>query len=339
MLHGRTGCGKSSLLRAALKPQLETGETGLWLAGTEGTFIVVRSGLTPLREVAGAVFDAVHKLKQSPDVDHFGDLDAVLGQHTSREDRESFVDACSGSVEMMVQILAALGDAAPGTPLLVIDQAEEVFTLRDKARGAAAQSAPDDGQAALQEEAESARIDYMNLLRAVTERPAGVKILISLRTEYKGLFEDELRRTMSAKASARLRGFHLDELNADGLVAAIESPTKKEMGYNFSYDPGLAGEIAERLLDPEAVPMGGVLPTLQVVCSRLYEQTRRSKSQGGEEWRFSGPTWRGWASSTINGGLFARTARRDVPAHRPTPDRAGQRIGTGSARHRWRGGE
>ena len=134
----------------------------------------------------------------------------------------------------------------------------------------------------------TARIDYMNLLRTVAAEPLGVKVLISLRTEYKGLFEDELRRHMSPAASTQLTGFHLNELDAKGLVEAIVHPTKVGAtkkghagNYRFRYTASVADKIAERLLDTEAVPMGGVLPTLQVVCSRLYEQTLHRETPAG----------------------------------------------------------
>ncbi len=292
MLHGRTGCGKSSFLRAALKPLLESTDTGLWFAGASQTFIVVRSGLTPLRQLAGAVFDVAHELKEAPDTS-VRDLSAVLRNYQSKEQRADYVDYCSDRVERMIDALTALGEAAPGTPILVIDQAEEVFTLRDTgdrsvSRGAKPPAVPaHDGEHAV-----TARIDYMNLLRTVAAEPLGVKVLISLRTEYKGLFEDELRRHMSPAASTQLTGFHLNELDAKGLVEAIVHPTtvgatkKGHAGkYRFRYAANVADKIAERLLDTEAVPMGGVLPTLQVVCSRLYEQTLQSKNPRGiNEW-------------------------------------------------------
>ena len=283
MLHGRTGCGKSSFLRAALKPLLERIDTGLWFAGTSGTFIVVRSGLTPLRQVAGAIFDLAHDLKDSSNAPHFGDLKQVLLGHQSKEDRTRFIDDCSDSVERMIAVLTALGEEAPGIPILVIDQAEEVFTLGDKVeRGTSSGPKPPGESSHAGEDTVRARVDYMNLLRAVAAAPPGVKVLISLRTEYKGLFEDELRRDISPDAGTRLTGFHLNDLDVDGLIAAIEAPQKTGF-FRFHFEPGVSREIASRLTDPDAVPMGGVLPTLQVVCSRLYEQTRRSKSRDGQD--------------------------------------------------------
>ena len=145
MLHGRTGCGKSSFLRAALKPLLESTDTGLWFAGASQTFIVVRSGLTPLRQLAGAVFDVAHELKEAPDTS-VRDLSAVLRNYQSKKQRADYVDYCSDRVERMIDALTALGEAAPGTPILVIDQAEEVFTLRDTGeRGASSGAKPPAG--------------------------------------------------------------------------------------------------------------------------------------------------------------------------------------------------
>ena len=74
--------------------------------------------------------DVAHELKEAPDTS-VRDLSAVLRNYQSKEQRADYVDYCSDRVERMIDALTALGEAAPGTPILVIDQAEEVFTLRD----------------------------------------------------------------------------------------------------------------------------------------------------------------------------------------------------------------
>ena len=287
MLHGRTGCGKSSFLRAALSPLLDRVRTGLRFPGASGGgFRVARSGMTPLREIAGAVFDLVEVMKRD-DPGAAADLDAIVEGFTKREE---YVKQHGEHFEVMHRILTRLGEAASGTPILVIDQAEEIYTLSEPF--SADNESPEARQAALREKQgrRQARVEYMNLLRAATAKPTGVKLLISLRTEYKGLFEDELRREMSAEAGTRLTGFHLEDLDEKGLAKAIRKPTTVtdpdgRPSFRFGYEDSVPEVIAKRLTATDAVPMGGVLPTLQVVCWRLYEQAKRSKAgANGDMW-------------------------------------------------------
>ena len=130
MLHGRTGCGKSSFLRAALSPLLQRSTPLVFPQLPGGGFRVVRSGLMPLRAIAGAVLNLVEALRQA-DAASSDDLDSVLGGFGQRD---AFVARHGEHFEVMLKMLIRLGDAVSGTLILVVDQAEEIYTLFDKSR-------------------------------------------------------------------------------------------------------------------------------------------------------------------------------------------------------------
>ena len=157
----------------------------------------------------------------------------------------------------------------PETLILIIDQGEEVFR----------------GETDPWEAAAKAYFDFLHLLCV---RPLAVRVCISMRSEYKARFDDQLlQRGFSPD---RLTGYYLAPLNEDALVEAILHPTKKEIvregygspweEYRFEYAPHLPEEIASIVAEPretrmgKRVLLGGVLPTIQVICDRLWNQIR-----------------------------------------------------------------
>jgi hypothetical protein len=84
--------------------------------------------------------------------------------------------------------------------------------------------------------------------------------------------------------ATRIADYLLTDLNEPQLIEAIERPasTKPVSGfsappYKFRYERQLAKRIAHDL--EKAVPTGGVLPVMQLVCSRLYKMARDRRSE------------------------------------------------------------
>lgn len=291
LLHGRTGCGKSSFLRAGLKPYFERRSSTLEFAtqkvggaaneqtSAEG-ILVARSGDRPLQMLAELLFSLIEKLAN--DEMQLGVLfsdpkEALL----NREDKESFVSEVGVDASLMMDCLEALADCVSGTPILVIDQAEEVFTLTS--HGGAQRNFDLRNASGTVTEIEKQTLllahEYFRFLSNVSRERLGVKIIVSMRTEYKGQFDDEIAHHGNP---GNIVGYFLPDLDREGIIEAIKTPTKDappEWGigsgldfYEFEYASGLPETIADVLLSSR--PRGGVLPVLQVMCSRLYETSR-----------------------------------------------------------------
>lgn len=278
ILHGLTGCGKSSFLRAGVRRRIEDSGLGFKFEAAEdrGAFPVIRSTATPLRELMSKVLAACDDMHRDGACG-FGQLrpgheDAVAAMIADEELRRYALTDSPDAMKVMRIFTAALSMR----PILVIDQAEEVFTLIDA-----------ENDVVERRRLETERQEYFDLLGQLS-RGGGPRIVVSLRTEYKGRFDDGVAADGRASATA---GFYLDELNQDGLIAAILSPTRNAQEWSgdasppyetfrFRYEEGVPQKLAEKLADKNKVPSGGVLPTLQVACLRLWRHAVRNTRPG-----------------------------------------------------------
>jgi hypothetical protein len=158
-------------------------------------------------------------------------------------------------------VLECLGQAVPVTPVLVIDQAEEVFTL---ARGPAE---------------EYARDRVLEMLRHVADGRGDYKLIVALRTEFYGRLISALRRGLSEPEG--VREYFLTDLDASAMAAVIRRPTSRqrlphsteipfEKYQGFDYDDGVPETIAQAVAAHGRTD--GVALLLQVVCAQLFER-------------------------------------------------------------------
>jgi hypothetical protein len=283
LLHGMTGCGKSSFLRAGLIPALEEEIAGYeFLREESGKPDFVRSTDDPVTSLARQVFRFVNRNNQV--VKHSEDTrpghDASNAQfRSSRIGRrskalvipthaelteEEFLHLVASDPNELAELIEQITSQIPRTFVLVIDQAEEVITVK-----------PGEG-------GDAARIRFFDFLSDVSQSRFDLKLIICFRTEYHGQFYAKLRYGADV---SRINDYYLSDLNEEQIVDAILRPTvdvplpgygSARDAYHFKYEDGLPKTIATALLSSGL--SGGVLPALQLVCRRLYEGLR-SKPQ------------------------------------------------------------
>jgi hypothetical protein len=279
ILHGTTGCGKSSFLRAGLKPHVERLRGGQLFKEDElGELQVLRSGAQPLREIAQRVYRDVadckdRRAKATPDkpaIMHGGPIssriDNVLKDFKTEK---SFVEAIEADPEKLVTAIMDFEDTITEAPVIVIDQAEEIFTItttdgsttESDTRGKARKTE------LTTEQVYARTFRYFKFLSLFARQKLGTKIIISLRTEYKGQFDDRLGEFLfTGSDREKILGYHLPDLDDAGMKQAIVLPTKDST--NFKFADGVPELIVEKLMAD--IQTGGRLPVLQIVCLRLW---------------------------------------------------------------------
>lgn len=268
LLHGRTGCGKSSFLRAGVKPELDSGHAGVQFSKK---FEVIRSGASPFRALTDHVMAAARDIVdtgnstygQAADEDGKAEIAEALSELLAVEPERRYTD-----IRGLNDFLNVFGENLKTGPVFVIDQAEEVFTLTDT-----------NADADLLDDLAPEQQAYFYFLNMLVGKELDYQIVVSMRTEYKGRFDDEA--LMSSEG--RFLSFFLDDLRESGIREAILKPTQLDnevlersnirLGYKqFSIDDGVAENIAKQIVEGDRIPSGGRLPVLQVSCRRLWRQ-------------------------------------------------------------------
>lgn len=266
LIHGRSGTGKSSFLRAGLLPQLLRDPdqfTCLRAISDVKEPYLIRCTDDPIARLRSALLVAV---KADASLSHLPDAVKSSAQELLQETSNSKLS------QSLLSALEAIAEHTRGTLVLVIDQSEEVLTLSSDS------------------ESRSKKEAFFKFLEHLCFRPIDVKVIISLRTEYYGQFCDWFRVLPSSTVSTKKAGLeqfmlHGLESRAD-LIAAIERPTLKTPmlkqtspfeAYGFDYEPALVGIIADEIV--RHCGESSALPVMQVVCSDLYSSVVRERGR------------------------------------------------------------
>jgi hypothetical protein len=202
VITGPSGVGKTSLLNAGL------------LAWTDNSFahtgLYVRCGDDPVEEIGQAL-------------DKF--LQLNLGFNRSKENLSDF--------------LIRVRDKTQTVPIIVLDQAEELFTrIGDALRNEL----------------------LIALRQCLTAVPVLARFVISLREDYLA----RLAEYRNLVPNLLQNVFYLSELTQEGALAAIQGPAEK---FGVRFDASLAEEIIRDIGTVKIAP-----PQVQIVCSRLFEE-------------------------------------------------------------------
>jgi hypothetical protein len=259
LLHGRSGVGKSSFLRAGLVPALErqTGFCFLHADPSSRLPTFIRCTANPVERIRKTIDEALHLS------DRMQGLKDEVRENAKRVLKSSFSTGIQ-SADAILQTLQMLSGSLKDTLVVVVDQCEEVITLRPTHN-----RRPD-------------RDPFFYLLEELCLRNLDVRMIVTLRTEYFGQFCDSFRVNPTSKLApvrAGLEPFMLSGIREEvriknailrpTLTARIGNHCSPRDWYKFEYGPGVVEQISHDLI--EHCGESSILPILQIVCKNLYE--------------------------------------------------------------------
>jgi hypothetical protein len=264
ILHGQTGCGKSSFLRAGLIPAIERNGAGYFFLRrrsladpTQWKPSFIRCGADPLSRIAEEIFAFTAQPVEVRTATGPKSIDLASARFgINRPD--AFVSACADP-HRLLKILERLSLLLPHTLVLILDQVEEVITLN---------SSKNDNQARLS-----------RFIKELVASDIDMRFVLAIRKDHSGQFIGSIQ--VDNEISAAFRTFFLSDLSKAGIREAILRPTLRSLPenptkpapfdhYQFAFAPAAVDAILD---DLEAlIPAGATLPVMQIVCRDLYEQ-------------------------------------------------------------------
>jgi hypothetical protein len=266
ILHGLSGTGKSSFLRAGLVHYLRNLDKSRLLLPKERehnyeTTMVVRSGNAPLRELAGRIWDLTELILQEPSV-LSKTREMALRARRGKVKKERFI-AQASSHEEFLRALDALSRATPYQMVLIVDQVDEIFPPRRQLG--------------------SGSKEFLDFIRLLCRYRPDVKLLIGMRSDCKPKFDEEL--SARSLTSSTIDSYYLSPISEAGLIDAILRPTQKDQidfygrtlpppNYNFEFEKDLPQQIQK---DLDQIAPSLRLPVIQVICDRLYSKLPKGR--------------------------------------------------------------
>ena len=233
---GRSGCGKSSLVRAGLVPQLlqERGadDTPNWRIAT------FRPQGRPLRELADALLRLKAEMRPTPGDSESAEMQALRQSRMEAMLRRNSLGLVDAARELNLSAAAGL--------LIIVDQFEEIFRF-EGVRGS---------------DADEATAFVRLLLAAMNAASPRVYVILTMRLDFLG----DCARFQGLPEALSEGQFLVPNLSRAERRAAIEEPAKKCGGT-------ISPAVTQRLLneigdDPDQ------LPVLQHVLMRTWQEAK-----------------------------------------------------------------
>ncbi|MGH8601580.1 MAG: hypothetical protein ACREXR_01990, partial [Gammaproteobacteria bacterium] len=224
-------------------------------ASTQATIFVV-STCAPLTQLATYIYEYIARSHWLEVIGEIINKDRSAPTTVSSLARSDFLPAVEQRPEYLTDVLEALARQLHKPLLIILDQAEEVFTLEPRQDG------------------DVYRDNLFCFLESFCRRQFWIKVLLSMRTEFYGRFESHIRKRLGEYWP--VGSFFIEPLDKKLLIKAIEEPTEPTLStrewIDFGYEKDAEKDAAEYLATEimQHFPGPGRLTAFQVVCRRLY---------------------------------------------------------------------